>query len=432
MVCKKAFKNRLLNCIYCFLFMVVLLCDHVVVNAEDYRIQTEDILFTASYAKLVHNGSVEYRTTEEKYYIQASYTGYGFSQFSIPTAYGNYMRGWIQVETIIELETNEYHSEYDRITIDISCDHSDIEIIDYRYNMVSDGKYRLSYFLMFNDAVSDASTFHGSVNFDMLFAPKQVSTENYPNHYDATITSKVVGFNLSSVDDLSQGFSKEAGIVKAIKSWGASIKDAITGLMNSISGSVSNVVSNIQQQTTQQHADSQSQQSAIEQQTQQQINDSAVEQQLQEEANTLQEEANETQKNIFDKIADFFDNFFSRLGDFLLGLIVPSAEELTAFLDEVNDWFGERLGFIWYPFSFAVDMVSALANGTADTGFQVPEFRLNILGTEYQIWGGMTVDLDAFGIFKYVRIFTSFLLVGGIVKLAYDKWDEWIGGHGVG
>ena len=154
--------------------------------------------------------------------------------------------------------------------------------------------------------------------------------------------------------------------------------------------------------------------------------------QLQEEANQLQEEANETGKSLLEKVTDFFDNFFSRLGEFLLGLIVPSADELTVFLDEVNDWFGERLGFIWYPFSFAVDMVSALANGTAETGFQVPEFKLDILGTEYQIWPGMTVDMDAFGIFRYVRIFTSFLLVAGIVKLAYDKWDEWIGGHGVG
>lgn len=160
---------------------------------------------------------------------------------------------------------------------------------------------------------------------------------------------------------------------------------------------------------------------------------------LQEEANTLQsqeielqEEANKTNKSLLDKVTDFFDNFFARLGEFLLGIVVPSAEELTAFLQEVNDWFSDRLGFIWYPFSFAIDIVAALANGTADTGFQVPEFNLNILGTEYQIWGGMTVDLDAFGIFRYVRIFTSFLLVSGIVKLALDKWDEWIGGHGVG
>lgn len=153
---------------------------------------------------------------------------------------------------------------------------------------------------------------------------------------------------------------------------------------------------------------------------------------LQEEANTLQEEANETSKNIFEKITDFFDNFFTRLGDFLLGLIVPSSVDLTAFLNEVNDWFSERLGFIWYPFSFAVDAVNALAGGEADTGITVPALTLNMFGGSYTIWNEMHVDLDAFGIFKYVRVFTSFLCVGGIVALAYNKWDEWIGGHGVG
>lgn len=153
---------------------------------------------------------------------------------------------------------------------------------------------------------------------------------------------------------------------------------------------------------------------------------------LQEEANTLQEEANETQNNIFAKITDFFDNFFTRLGDFLLGLIVPSSEELTAFLDEVNDWFSERLGFIWYPFSFAIDAVNALAGGTADTGFTVPALTIHMFGADYTLWNEMEIDLDSFGIFKYVRIFTSFICVGGIVALAYNKWDEWIGGHGVG
>lgn len=153
---------------------------------------------------------------------------------------------------------------------------------------------------------------------------------------------------------------------------------------------------------------------------------------LQEEANTLQEEANATSKNIFEKITDFFDNFFTRLGDFLLGLIVPSADDITAFLGEVNDWFGERLGFIWYPFSFAVDAVAALAGGEADTGITVPALTLNMFGGTYTIWNEMQVDLDAFGIFRYVRLFTSCICVGGIVALAYNKWDEWIGGHGVG
>lgn len=111
---------------------------------------------------------------------------------------------------------------------------------------------------------------------------------------------------------------------------------------------------------------------------------------------------------------------------------MPSSEDLTAFLEEVNEWFSARLGFIWYPFSLALDIVSAFAGGTADTMFKVPGLTLNILGGEHTIWNPIEVDLDAFGIFKYVRMFTSFLLVAGVVKLAHDKWDEWIGGHGVG
>lgn len=154
--------------------------------------------------------------------------------------------------------------------------------------------------------------------------------------------------------------------------------------------------------------------------------------QLQEEANQLQEEANETSRGILSKITDFFNGFFSNLGNTVLSWIVPSSEDLAAFLEEVNTWFSDRLGFLWYIFSLAVDIVAAFAGGTADTGFYVPALTLNILGEEYQIWGNLEVDIDAFGIFQYVRYFTSALLCGGVVKLALDKWDEWIGGHGVG
>lgn len=170
-------------------------------------------------------------------------------------------------------------------------------------------------------------------------------------------------------------------------------------------------------------------QGAIEHQTQQQHEDALKEQQLQEEANALQKEENETQKGILDKITDFFGNFFKNLGDFLLGLIVPSSEELSVFLEEVNAWFGDRLGFIWYPFDLALRLVDALATGEADTSFQVPPLKLDLLGSEYTIYEGGTVELDVFGFFKYVRMFTSFMLVSGVVRLAVDKWNEWIGGR---
>lgn len=198
--------------------------------------------------------------------------------------------------------------------------------------------------------------------------------------------------------------------------------------VESIASNVSGVQGAVESQTTVIQQESQKEQILQQEGNQLQEEGNA----LQEEANTLQEEANTTSKNIFEKITDFFDNFFTRLGDFLLGLIVPSSDDLTAFLNEVNDWFSERLGFIWYPFSFAVDAVSALAGGTADTGITVPALTLNMFGGTYTIWNEMQVDLDAFGIFRYVRLFTSFICVGGIVALAYNKWDEWIGGHGVG
>lgn len=143
----------------------------------------------------------------------------------------------------------------------------------------------------------------------------------------------------------------------------------------------------------------------------------------------IAEEQAETTKGIFGKIADFFGSFFDNIINTVKHLIIPTAEELTAFLQEVNDWFGARLGFVWYPFSLAVDLVSALAQGSADQQLSVPAFRFSVAGTEYTIWEAQTVDLDTLDIFKYVRFFTSALLAAGVVRMAVNKWDEWIGGH---
>lgn len=151
-----------------------------------------------------------------------------------------------------------------------------------------------------------------------------------------------------------------------------------------------------------------------------------------EEGNKLQEEANETSKGILGKITEFFNGFFDNLGKFFLGLIVPSAEELNEFLLEVNDWFSERLGFIWYPFDLAIDLVSSFALGDPDQNFKVPAFTLSLMGHDYVIWNEFSFDIDAFDIFKYVRYFTSTLLVCGVVRMAINKWDEWIGGHASG
>lgn len=183
-----------------------------------------------------------------------------------------------------------------------------------------------------------------------------------------------------------------------------------------------------QQQTAQQHTDAQTSQQLTQQQTQQQhqdAQDALTEQQKQTE---IQEEQKETTKGIFSKITDFFGSFFDKLSELVMHLVVPTSDELMTFLNEVNTWFGERLGFIYYPFDLAVRIVSAFAGGSADTSITVPALSLNLMGSQYTIWGAFTVNLDEFGIFVYVRYFTSALLCLGVGKLAVSKWDDWIGG----
>lgn len=143
----------------------------------------------------------------------------------------------------------------------------------------------------------------------------------------------------------------------------------------------------------------------------------------------IAEEQAETSKGILSSITDFFGSFFDNLIEMIKHLFIPSSDELMEFLDEVNEWFGDRLGFIWYPFDLAIDMVAAFAFGEASSTFTVPSFSLNILGDSYVIWQPFEVDLDAFGIFVYVRYFTSVMVVGATVKLASDKWSAWIGGR---
>lgn len=157
-------------------------------------------------------------------------------------------------------------------------------------------------------------------------------------------------------------------------------------------------------------------------QSQTQIENQEIQNQLQEQQNQLQQESNEQNKN-------FMDNFFSNLGNTVLGWIVPSSEDLTGFLDDVNSWFSDRLGFVWYPFDLAYQLVSAFTQGEPDSMFKVPGFTMNFQGQQLQIWQPLEVDIDAFDIFKYVRYFTSALLACGVAALAINKWDEWIGGH---
>lgn len=135
-----------------------------------------------------------------------------------------------------------------------------------------------------------------------------------------------------------------------------------------------------------------------------------------------------TEQNIFYSIQNFFSGFFRNLTNTIKSAVVPSGDDVLALLQEMNDWFSERFGFIWYPFDLAIDIMAAFALGEPDSKITVPALTLNMLGG-IKLWDSFEADLDPIGFMQYVRFFTSAIMCCGTVSLAIRKWDEWIGGE---
>lgn len=141
-------------------------------------------------------------------------------------------------------------------------------------------------------------------------------------------------------------------------------------------------------------------------------------------------EPEDTSWNIFALLSNFFGNFFNNLGGMIKDLFIPTSEQMSLLWSDANSFFEEKLGFLWYPFDLALDIVDALSRGEAKNEITFPAFSLPINGG-IQVWDEMTFPIDQVGIFETVRLISSIVLCSGVAGLAYKKWDEWIGGHNV-
>lgn len=131
---------------------------------------------------------------------------------------------------------------------------------------------------------------------------------------------------------------------------------------------------------------------------------------------------------IFGLLSNFFGGFFNNLGGMLKDLFIPTKDQLLSLFGELEEFFTEKLGFLWYPFDFAIEIAQAFGEGYADSSFTVPPIDIDILGGIH-LYDGGTFDMDATGIFSYVRIFTSIVLSCATLGLAMNKWDEFIKGE---
>lgn len=129
---------------------------------------------------------------------------------------------------------------------------------------------------------------------------------------------------------------------------------------------------------------------------------------------------------IFGLLSNFFSGFFSDFGAMLKNLFIPSSSDMQLLLEDMQVFFSEKFGFLWYPFDQAIQIVDAFSSGTADSEFQVPACTLNLgpgIGT-VTMWHEQSIDLDPIGIAQYVRFFTSAIICCSVAMLAWKKFDE--------
>lgn len=147
-----------------------------------------------------------------------------------------------------------------------------------------------------------------------------------------------------------------------------------------------------------------------------------------EQAHKDAEQAHEDSKNIFDKIADFFGSFFDNLINAVIGLFVPSDDDLAVFMDEMKSFLTDKLGFLGYPFELFAKLIALIAK-EGDAVLTLPGF--SIMG--FVIWKDTTFDLSALmsnfpGLCESVQLGTSVIIIGAFLLYCQKKFNDVLGG----
>lgn len=146
-----------------------------------------------------------------------------------------------------------------------------------------------------------------------------------------------------------------------------------------------------------------------------------------EESLEEQKEQTETQKGIFASIVEFFSSFFGNLIDAVIGLFVPSDEEMSDLLSQLNEFFSDTFGFLYAPFDWFIQLVNALMGDGSGTALTFPGF--SIMGQT--VWEEQTYDIASDStvsqIFGYVRTGTGVIIVFAFIMYLQDFFKERFG-----
>lgn len=156
-----------------------------------------------------------------------------------------------------------------------------------------------------------------------------------------------------------------------------------------------------------------------------------------EEQNKQLEEQNKTSKNIFKKIGDIFTSIVELPGklvnlllDGLKSLFVPEDGFFEDYFNELNNWFSDRLGFLYYPLDLLFDLLNRILNiDFSEPILYIPEIRepvTNQVFIQQQNFNFNTLlEKENFKTMHDIYlILVDAIIYIGLVILLYYKYEE--------
>lgn len=144
---------------------------------------------------------------------------------------------------------------------------------------------------------------------------------------------------------------------------------------------------------------------------------------LQEDILKETEEQTEAQKN-------FFSSFFDNLKNAVIGLFVPSSDEMSDIWNDFTAFFENHFGFLYSCFGYLTSFFNILMAENNHTALYLPGFEWQGM----TVWSPMEFDITSYGvvndIFGYIRIVTGFLLSLFFINYLRNFFERRFGGGG--
>lgn len=147
---------------------------------------------------------------------------------------------------------------------------------------------------------------------------------------------------------------------------------------------------------------------------------------LAKKGNEIAQEQASTSKNIFDKISDFFAGFFNGIINALKSVFVPEDGYFQDFFTRLNDFFSQKLGMLYAPIGFFVNIMTAIGNTDAvDAGIPFPGIKWE----DTYLIEPQTVSLSSYAsefpdLQEKLYFVTDLIMIGAVLYLIQNKLRE--------